>query len=80
MATIHRIGKVDIRIYRRGEHPPPHVHVDGSGIRAQVAIADGAVIEGSLPTKTERAVRDWLKDNREETLERWEEITGLKPR
>lgn len=77
MATIHRIGKVEIRIYRRGEHPPPHVHVDGPDTRAQVAIADGSIIQGFLPTKLARRVREWLKDNRAAVLAQWNNITGL---
>lgn len=77
MPKIHKIGSVEIRIYRRGEHPPPHVHVDGPDASAQVAIADGSVIQGFLPPKLERSVREWLKDNRETVLAQWDNITGL---
>ena len=77
MPTMHRIGRVEIRIYRRGEHNPPHIHVVTRSAGATIRIDTGAVLRGALPPKIERSVRRWLADNRAETLRRWHDVTGL---
>lgn len=43
-------------------HLPPHIHVEYQGHEALVALADGDVIEGSLPRRA--LVRQWYVDRR----------------
>lgn len=49
MAAVCRFDGISIYIYPH-DHPPPHVHAKHVSHEAEVAIADGQIIEGSLPT------------------------------
>jgi hypothetical protein len=53
------------------EHHPPHFHADYSGHKAEIAIADGKVIAGSLPPRALRLVRQWLERHRRELSANW---------
>ena len=50
------------------DHPAPHFHAFYSGDEAQVRIADGVVMAGSLPTTSARLVATWVALNRPELL------------
>ena len=45
-----------IRMYH-DDHPPPHFHASYQGFAALVRIADGEILQGSLPKKAGRIVR-----------------------
>ncbi len=53
------------------DHPPPHFHAFYSGDEAVIAIDDGSVIAGSIPTTALRLVREWLGLHRSELEENW---------
>jgi hypothetical protein len=52
-----------IRMFHR-EHAPPHFHASYQGFEALIAIADGAVLAGSLPKRALRLVQDWAERHR----------------
>lgn len=49
MPIISSFFGINVRMYF-ADHPPPHIHIEYQGHEALVALADGAVIEGSLPS------------------------------
>ena len=56
------------------EHPPPHFHARYSGHRARVAIADGRVLDGDLPPRVARLVREWAELRRAELEANWARV------
>ena len=75
MPTIARFGSTKIRMYG-GDHNPPHVHVVGPDFAAQVAIADGEILNGGVPARVRRPVLRWIAENRARLLDTWERLTG----
>ena len=62
----------DILIYMYfNEHPPAHFHVKHNEFRAQIAIATLEIIDGQLPPKQLRMVKQWAKAHQEELMKNW---------
>jgi uncharacterized protein DUF4160 len=59
-----------IRMYF-GDHPPPHFHALYAGQKARVSIATGDVIDGELPPRAARLVRECASPHRTELEENW---------
>jgi hypothetical protein len=68
-----------IRMYH-SDHGPAHFHVEYQGHEALVEIESGGVLEGRLPGKALRLVREWAEAHRVElraqNLEPLERIPG----
>jgi hypothetical protein len=73
MPTIAIIDGVRILIHLK-DHLPPHLHAIFAESEAQVSIATGEVLHGSLPRAKIRAVQEWLAANREQVAYIWTEI------
>src|SRR5690349_4995924 len=43
-----------------GDNAPPHPHARYSGNEATIVVATGELLDGSLPARALRLVRDWL--------------------
>lgn len=56
------------------DHVPPHLHAFFGGKEAQVSIATGEVLHGTLPRPKMRAVQRWLANNRDQVSYIWDEI------
>ena len=54
------------------KHHLPHVHVRYQGMKASVAIEDGALLAGSIPAKQLRMVQVWIDLHLDELLADWE--------
>jgi hypothetical protein len=67
-----------IRIYF-ADHGPPHIHVEYQGQEALVALQDGEVIDGRLPTRARALVRQWCLDHQAELAQNWANAQALKP-
>ena len=64
---------ITIKMYfQLSEHNPPHVHVEYGGHACAMAIADGALLDGTLPLRQQRYAREWIDINREELRSMWE--------
>jgi hypothetical protein len=50
------------------DHPPPHFHVRYGEHRARVAIESGEVINGELPHRATRLVREWAGLHRQDSM------------
>jgi hypothetical protein len=57
------------------DHPPPHIHARYGEHQAKVSIADGQVIEGSLPRRAARLVTEWVDDHTDDLAACWEMAT-----
>lgn len=61
------------------DHPPPHFHARYGEHEAQVAIATGDVIGGSLPRSASKLVKEWADLHREELLDDWQRAERAEP-
>ena len=58
------------------EHLPPHFHAQFAEYEAQVDIATGEIIKGSLPDRARAMVSEWAGLHRGELEEDWR-LRGL---
>jgi len=73
MPVLSRFYGIVIRMYfLQKEHNPPHIHAIYGDDVAAITIADGAILEGSLPYKALELVREWISINRDELLNIWQ--------
>jgi Domain of unknown function (DUF4160) len=61
------------------DHPPPHFHALYGEYRARVAIASGETIDGELPRRAARLVREWAALHRGELEANWERAQRMEP-
>ena len=54
------------------DHPPPHFHARYGEFEAQVAIATGELLKGSLPRRAQALVEEWAALHRDELEQDWE--------
>lgn len=78
MPIIASFFGIYVRMYF-ADHGPPHVHVEYQGHEALVAIADGIVLEGKLPSRAHGLVRQWCLDHRPELEQNWKNAQMLLP-
>ncbi|MGH7298383.1 MAG: DUF4160 domain-containing protein [Polyangiaceae bacterium] len=71
-----RIGEaLGILFYVYAEdHNPPHVHAIYGAEQAQLVIASGALLAGSLPGNKLRQAQDWLAANRAVAQAAWDRL------
>jgi hypothetical protein len=74
MPFIRQLSNCRIYIHVRGEHPPPHIHAWNPAWEVVFNIRTFDVRRGSAPMADHREIRDWVKENTEFLLRRWEEI------
>ena len=73
MPVLSRFYGIVIRMYfLQKEHNPPHIHAIYGDDVAAITIADGAILEDSLPYKALELVREWISINRDELLNIWQ--------
>lgn len=53
------------------DHPPPHFHVRYGDATARIEVGSGAVIDGWLPRRALKMVREWEAMHRSELLVNW---------
>jgi hypothetical protein len=61
------------------DHPPPHFHARFGEHEAQVAIATGEVLHGSLPRSASKLVKEWAALHREELHDDWRRAARGEP-
>lgn len=70
MGKLATIGKVTIRVFGN-DHLPPHFHVKGAGIDAQLSIETVEVIAGDLPAALHKEIKAWVAANRPALVTEW---------
>jgi hypothetical protein len=66
-------------LMRYREHPPPHFHASYGEYRATYAIASGELLEGRLPKRADRLVREWATRHAVELADLWERARQFEP-
>ena len=62
------------------QHKLPHIHVKYSGDEVIVAIPDGGVLEGSIPSSKMKLLQAWIEIHKEELMADWElTVSGEQP-
>ena len=61
------------------DHDPPHFHARYAEHRARVAIATGDPLDGDLPPRAARLVKEWAGLHREELEQDWRLAQELRP-
>lgn len=61
------------------DHATPHFHVEYQGHEALVAIADGRILEGSLPKRCAALVAEWAQERRQELTSNWGRGQSMEP-
>ena len=61
------------------DHDPPHFHARYAEDRARIAIATGQPLDGDLPPRATRLVKEWAELHREELEEDWRLAQELRP-
>lgn len=70
MPTIAYFLGISVRMFFN-DHEPPHVHVRYQGFRARILLADGSVIDGTLPPSVARILREWTALRHEALTRNW---------
>ena len=76
--TISRFYGIVIAMYF-GDHPPPHLHAWYAGHKGRVAIASGNAIDGDLPPRARRLIREWCDLRRDVLEENWRRVEAELP-
>jgi hypothetical protein len=63
----------------RPDHPPAHFHAQYGEHWAQIGIAELEVLNGSLPPRALRLVRDWAELHTDELQTDWDLAQALQP-
>ncbi|MDD2735974.1 MAG: DUF4160 domain-containing protein [Desulfuromonadaceae bacterium] len=74
MPTISLFFGILIRMFYKDnkQHHIPHIHAEYQGDIAVFAIADGSIIEGSLPTPKRKLVEAWIEIHRDDLFADWQ--------
>ena len=54
-----------------GDHSPPHFHAMYSGAEAEIAIATGKLIDGTMPRAARRMLKIWARVHHRELFANW---------
>lgn len=79
MPEISRFYGIVVRMYSRGEHPPPHFHVQYGEFRASVFIESLELLEGDLPLRARKLVNEWAGAHQQELRDNWRRAQAHEP-
>ncbi len=78
MPTVSAFYGIVIRMFVK-DHPPPHFHARYGEYHARVSIPDGEVIDGELPRRAARLVRNWAEVRQVELPANWRRTEQMEP-
>jgi len=78
MPVISYFFGIIIRMYH-DDHPPMHLHVEYQGYVALMSIATGEIINGNIPEKAFKLVKEWILIHQEELSYDWELAQKFEP-
>lgn len=69
-----RLKELKIKMYQEAGHHTPHLHIDYGKLNhvASYSIGDGRRVAGSLSSKYDRAVLEWISEHRDRLFKIWE--------
>ncbi len=71
MSELCRFDGISIRMYS-GDHPPPHFHVEYSGIQSRFTLHEFHELDRRLPRRIVRKIRRWAQEHESELWRAWE--------
>lgn len=73
MPTISMFYGILIKLYFYDDkkHKEPHIHAEYAEDQASIAIKDGQILAGSLPTAKMKLVQAWIEIHKEDLLADW---------
>lgn len=78
MPVISYFFGITIRMYH-DDHPPAHIHVEYQGHVALISITNGEMLQGNLPNKAYKIVKEWVIEHQAELITDWELAQKLEP-
>lgn len=75
MPKLASVDGIDIYMYFK-DHAPPHVHAFYGDDEVLVVVRDGSVYAGAIPTSKLVLVRQYVADNVDTLLARWDTYGG----
>ena len=78
MPVISMFYGIIIRMYNRGEHNPPHIHVSYGEYNAVFSF-DGEIAEGRMPSKQKTLIQAWILLHNDELNANWELAMNKEP-
>jgi len=63
----------------RPDHQPPHFHAQYGDDVAQIELGTLDLLDGSLPPRALRLVREWARLHPDELAQNWELAQALEP-
>ena len=64
-------GMIVKMFFRDTEHDPPHMHVIYGDCAGLVDLKTGEMLEGDLPSRACRLVKEWHEKHKAELLDMW---------
>lgn len=65
--------------YDNKKHSLPHIHTEYAEHEATIAIMDGSILGGSLPSAKMKLVQAWIEIHREDLLVDWKLAVAGEP-
>ena len=65
--------------YDNKKHSLPHIHAEYAEHEATIAIMDGSILSGSLPSAKMKLVQAWIEIHREDLLVDWKLAVAGEP-
>jgi hypothetical protein len=62
------------------DHSPPHFHAKYGEFRGLINIESGELIEGNLPNRALRLLKEWIELHKQELKRNWEESQKDNPK
>ncbi|MCL2446458.1 MAG: DUF4160 domain-containing protein [Oscillospiraceae bacterium] len=72
MPEVSRFLGVVVKIFFRGEHNPPHIHVVYGEYNGLFEIATMEMIEGDLSPRIQRLVKEWGEQYKDDLQRMWD--------
>jgi len=64
-------GIVIKMFFRNTEHEPPHIHASYGDYAGLIDLRNGEMIEGDLPARAYRLVKEWYEAHKNELQDMW---------
>jgi hypothetical protein len=64
-------GIVIKMFFHNAEHEPPHIHVSYGDYAGLIGLQNGEMIEGDLPARAYRLVKEWYEAHKKELQDMW---------
>ncbi len=62
---------IQMYFYDNKQHSCPHIHAEYGEHHASIAIEDGVILDGSLPSSKMKLVQAWIEIRKEDLMADW---------